>query len=169
MLRPSLFFNKDAAFSPKTLLNKGSGAAIFLQNLKNLSVQLFCRIPVNDLSWIRSSWTGDMHKIYKKKTLMPKCDFNKVAKQLQFGCSPANLLYIFRAPFRKNTSGRLLLLNTCNRNYSAQNILWKVMETCHDNCVHMAYWCNPLQGDVNNWIIFIQFFSYFFVSLQKWK
>ena len=67
MLRPSLFFNKDAAFSPKTLLNKGSGAAIFLQNLKNLSVQLFCRIPVNDLSWIRSSWTGDMHKIYKKK------------------------------------------------------------------------------------------------------
>ena len=60
---------------------------------------------------------------FTEKTPMPKCDFNKVAKQLQLGCSLANLLYIFRAPFRKNTSGRLLLLNTCNRNYSAQNIL----------------------------------------------
>ena len=35
---------------------------------------------------------------------MTKCDFNKVA-----GCSLVNLLYIFRAPFLKNTSGRLLL------------------------------------------------------------
>ena len=30
---------------------------------------------------------------------MPKCDFNKVA-----GCSPVNLLHIFRTPFRKNTA-----------------------------------------------------------------
>ena len=143
-------------------------------------MQLFCRIPVNDLSWIRSSRTEvflrkGILKIctkFTEKPPMPKCDFNKVAKQLQLGCSPANLLYIFRAPFCKNTSGRLLLLDTRNRNYSencAQNILWKVMETCHDNCVNMAYWCNPLQGDVNHWIIFIRFFPYFFVSLQKWK
>ena len=57
---------------------------------------------------------------------MPKCDFNKVAKQLQHllkslqhgcfpvitlqhGCYPVNLLYIFRTPFYKNTSGGLLL------------------------------------------------------------
>ena len=32
--------------------------------------------------------------------------FNKVAKH---GCSPVNLLHIFRKPFPKNTSGRLLL------------------------------------------------------------
>ena len=38
---------------------------------------------------------------------MPKCDFNKVAKH---GCSPVNLLHIFRAPFLKNTSGPLLLI-----------------------------------------------------------
>ena len=47
---------------------------------------------------------------------MPKCDFNKVALSnfieitLRHGCSPVNLLYIFRTPFLKNTSGWLLLL-----------------------------------------------------------
>ena len=45
---------------------------------------------------------------------MPKRDFNKVALHiieiaLRYGCSPVNLLLIFRAPFPKNTSGRLLL------------------------------------------------------------
>ena len=45
---------------------------------------------------------------------MPKCDFNKVALQLYrnriaAGCSPINLLHVFRAPFPKNTSERLLL------------------------------------------------------------
>ena len=46
---------------------------------------------------------------------MPKCDFNKFASNfieiaLRHGCSPVNLLHIFRAPFLKNTSGRLLLI-----------------------------------------------------------
>ena len=40
---------------------------------------------------------------------MPKCDFNKVAKQLRHGCSPVNLKHIFRTPFQQNTSGWLLL------------------------------------------------------------
>ena len=42
---------------------------------------------------------------------MPKCDFNKVAVQLAFrhGCSPVNLLHIFRTPFPKNASAWLLL------------------------------------------------------------
>ena len=42
---------------------------------------------------------------------MPKCDFNKVAKQiaLRHGCSPVNFLYISRALFPKNISGRMLL------------------------------------------------------------
>ena len=39
---------------------------------------------------------------------MPKCDFNKVASnfieiQLRHGCSPVNLLHIFRTPLTKNT------------------------------------------------------------------
>ena len=45
---------------------------------------------------------------------MPKCDFNKVVNNfieitLRHGCSPVNLLHIFRPPFPKNTSGGLLL------------------------------------------------------------
>ena len=46
---------------------------------------------------------------------MPKCDFNKVASNfieiaIWHGCSPVNLLRIFRTPFPRNTSGWLLLL-----------------------------------------------------------
>ena len=41
-------------------------------------------------------------------TPMPKFDFNNEITLLH-GCSPVNLLHIFRTPFPKNTSGRLLL------------------------------------------------------------
>ena len=42
---------------------------------------------------------------------MPKCDFNRVALHtLRHGCSPVNLLHIFKTPFLKNTSGRVLLI-----------------------------------------------------------
>ena len=40
---------------------------------------------------------------------MPKCDFNGIT--LRHGCSPVNLLHIFRIPFFMNTSGRMLLYN----------------------------------------------------------
>ena len=45
---------------------------------------------------------------------MLKCEFNKVAFNfieitLQHECFPVNSLHIFRTPFPKNTSGRLLL------------------------------------------------------------
>ena len=46
---------------------------------------------------------------------MPKCNFNKVASNfieitLWYECSLENLLHIFRAPFPKNNTGRLLLI-----------------------------------------------------------
>ena len=44
---------------------------------------------------------------------MPKCHFNNVANfiemTLRHGCSPVNLLHLFRIPFPRNTSGWLLL------------------------------------------------------------
>ena len=45
---------------------------------------------------------------------MPKCDFNKVVYNfieiaLRHGCSPVNLLHIFRTPFLRNTTGWLFL------------------------------------------------------------
>ena len=51
----------------------------------------------------------NMQQIYRR-TPIPKCDFNKVAKQLM--CSPGDLLHIFRTPFPKNTSRGLLLFFT---------------------------------------------------------
>ena len=42
---------------------------------------------------------------------MSKCDLKKVAIEiiLQHGCSPVNLLHIFRTPFPRKTYGWLLL------------------------------------------------------------
>ena len=46
---------------------------------------------------------------------MPMCDFiaevqnNFIEIELRHGCSPINLLHIFRTPFLKNTSGWSLL------------------------------------------------------------
>ena len=48
---------------------------------------------------------------------MPKCDFNKVTRQLYCNCfsarvysyTPINLLHIFRTPFLKTTSRRQIL------------------------------------------------------------
>ena len=65
---------------------------------------------------LKKSCSENMQQIYRR-TAMPKCDFNKAAKQSNFieitlrhGCSPVNLLHIFRTPFPNNTSGRLLLV-----------------------------------------------------------
>ena len=51
---------------------------------------------------------------------MPKCEFkgrlqrNFIEIALRHGCSPVNLLYIFRTPFQKNNSGWLLLITIYN-------------------------------------------------------
>ena len=57
----------------------------------------------------RKSCFENMLQIYRRRPIIPKCDFNKVAKQLRYRCSPVNLLYISRAPFFNNASGWLLL------------------------------------------------------------
>ena len=44
---------------------------------------------------------------------MPKCDFNKIA--LWHGCSPVNLLHVFRKPFPRNNSRQLLLERVKNQ------------------------------------------------------
>ena len=80
----------------------------------------------------RKRYSENIQQNYKR-TPMLKCDFNKFAKEkftgerpcrsvisiklqsnfieiaLRHGCSPVNLLHIFRTPFLKNTSGRVLL------------------------------------------------------------
>ena len=48
-----------------------------------------------------------MQQIYSR-TPVPNCDFNKVSRH---GCSPVNLLHIYRTSFPKNTSW-LMFLNS---------------------------------------------------------
>ena len=57
----------------------------------------------------RKRCSENMQKIYRRKThAQLLCNFIEI--KLRHGCSPANLLHIFRTLFCKNTSGRLLLL-----------------------------------------------------------
>ena len=79
-----------------------------IYNLKLLKL-LLQKQPLKGVLEKRCS--ENMQQIYRR-TPMPKCNFNKVAKQLahRHGCSPVNLLHIFRTPFPGNISGWLLLL-----------------------------------------------------------
>ena len=63
---------------------------------------------------LRKRCSENVQQIYRRAS-MSKCDFSKVALQfffeirLWYGCSPVNLLHIFKTPFYKNTYGGLLL------------------------------------------------------------
>ena len=56
---------------------------------------------------ISSNFTGE-HRYWNLISIKLLCNFIEVT--LRCGCSPVNLLYIFRKPFCKNTYWRLLLL-----------------------------------------------------------
>ena len=77
-----------------------------IYNLK-LSKLLLQKQPLKGVLEKRCS--ENMQQIYRR-TPMPKCYFDKVEISLRHGCSPANVLHIFRTPFPRNTSGWLLLL-----------------------------------------------------------
>ena len=63
---------------------------------------------------------------------MPKCDFNKVETTLRHGCSPVNLLHIFRTLFLKNTSGGLflLLLGTSRKLEDLDVVNYRLAQQC---------------------------------------
>ena len=55
---------------------------------------------------IYSKFTGE-HQRWSAISIKLQSNFIKIT--LRHGCSPGNLLHVFRTPFPKNTSGRLLL------------------------------------------------------------
>ena len=60
---------------------------------------------------LKQRCSENMQQIYRR-TPMPKCDF-----ALQHGCSPVNLLHIFRTPFHRNNPWWLLLINPMSAIY----------------------------------------------------
>ena len=78
---------------------------------KYLLIHFLKKQPSRDV--IRKWCSENMQQTYRR-TSMPKCDFNKVAKQLVWNHTSAwvfscKFAAIFRTPFSKNISGRLLL------------------------------------------------------------
>ena len=88
-------------------------------------------VPRKGVLKICSTFTGE-HSCWSATSIKLQSNFIEIT--LQRGCSLVNLLHIFRTPFLKNTSGRLLL---CIRSYDILHVWW----------THF-YLCYPLQ----NWI-----------------
>ena len=60
-----------------------------------------------------------------------KLQSNSIEITLQYGCSPVNLLHIFRKTFPENTSGRLLLYLFCLVSCKVhQKLIWPVKVWC---------------------------------------
>ena len=86
----------------------------------------------------------NMQQIYRR-TPMQKCDL-----QLRHGCSPVNLLHVFRTLFTKNTSGGLLLaiLNSISEwlllSLQTWEKIWSKFGTISTDqsceCIFMANW-----------------------------
>ena len=62
---------------------------------------------------LRKKCSDNMQQIYRRTPML--CNFIEIT--LWHGCSPVNLLHIFRTPFPKNTSGWLLL-------YRDERLVW---------------------------------------------
>ena len=73
---------------------------------------------------ICSKFTGQ-HPFRRVVSIKLLCNFIKIA--LRHMCSPANLLHIFRTPFLKNTSGRLLLQVFCTFVSIKHSILYAIV------------------------------------------
>ena len=85
----------------------------------------------------RKRCSENMQQIYRR-TPMPKCDFNKVAKQLYWNCTSAwvfscKFAAYFQNTFSKNISGWLLLKSNDSKLLpvscwkSCRNWLWKLL------------------------------------------
>ena len=89
---PEILFPVNSFVVYKELYFRSSCPVVFLRN----GVLKICR-----------KFTGE-HSCQSAISIKLPCNFIEVA--LRHGCSPVNLLHIFRSPFPKNTSGRLLLI-----------------------------------------------------------
>ena len=73
---------------------------------------------------LRKRYSENMHQIYCRACHAMLCNFFEVS--LRHGCSPVNLLHIFRTPFYMSTYGGSLL-------YKRQLILESACQSCLKN------------------------------------
>ena len=90
-----------------------------------------------------------------RRTPMQKCDF-----ALRHGCSPVNLLYIFRTPFPRNTSRWLLL------QFSARSLIMLLQTTVQFfsllQC--LVFICGYMK---ERFILFIILLSHFYIRYYE--
>ena len=107
---------------------------------------------------LRKMYSDNIEQIYRTPKM--KCDFSKVASNFieiafQHGCSPVNLLHIFRTHFPKNTSGRLRL-----------DIV--ILETIV--ILSKSFQCiSSTNKDITKFYVRIRFLEYYFCQLFIYK
>ena len=79
--------------------------ALYTNWLVSLSGEYWSWQNQHSISVLRKRSSTSIKQTYRRNPLL--CNFIEIT--LRHGCSPVNLLHIFRTPFSKNTSGWLLL------------------------------------------------------------
>ena len=96
------------------------------------------------------------------------CNFIDIA--LQHGCSPVNLLHIFRTPFPTNTSGWLLLA-VIRRCSVKEKMFLKILQNLQKNIFSGVWRCSVKQGALKNFANFTGnnlCWSLFLIKLHSW-
>ena len=87
---------------------------------------------------IYSKFTGE-HPCQSAISIKLLCNFIEIA--LRHGCSPVNLLYIFRTPFPRNISGWLLLEYVCIRSVALNlELLPNLLRFCTEIYLAIIYY-----------------------------
>ena len=122
--RPEVFCKKDI-LRPATLFKKVTLAQVFSVNFAKFLRALFLiehlrwLLPKIVINVIERSLKGSVCRQSRPEIFLKK-DFLKICSKFtgehpcQSAISPVKLLHIFRTPFLKNTSGRLLLIGAHN-------------------------------------------------------
>ena len=113
---------------------------------------------------LKKRCSENMQQIYRR-TPMPKCDSIKLQSNfieitLRLGCSPVNVLHIFRTPFPRYTSGWRLLYDctiwkekSCSSVWNTQQLFWVTLSG-----FSRTLWCVTTKG--------ILFFGCYFFKIS---
>ena len=105
-----------------------SPSGIWCESMSEAAVQ---RCSYEKVFWKYE--TNLQENTHAEKWISIKLQSNFIEITLQHGCSPANLLHLFRTRFLENTSGQLLLQKLTNQIYDNE------LEIAPSNCAEGAF------------------------------